>query len=87
MTHDHDPRSKQCREMFARLSEYLDEELPPNLCEQIEDHLGDCPPCEKFLESLRRTVELTRSLPPDRLPDEVRRAASDAWRKLQAGRD
>jgi len=60
-----------CRELFARLSEYLDEELDPEVCAQIERHMGDCPPCQAFLESLRRTVELTRSLPGKELPEEL----------------
>ena len=56
MSHEHDPRSRQCREIFQRLSEYMDGELNPDLCDRLEGHLDDCPPCVAFLESLRRTV-------------------------------
>lgn len=54
----------ECKEIFAALSEYIDGELPPGLCEQIESHIGDCPPCIEFVESLRKTLALTRSMAP-----------------------
>jgi anti-sigma factor (TIGR02949 family) len=47
-----------CKEVFALLSEYLDAELSPESCEEIKQHLGGCPPCIEFLESLKRTVSL-----------------------------
>ena len=31
--------------------------------------MSDCPPCVAFLESLRRTVDLTRGLPAPELPE------------------
>ena len=34
-----------CKEIFARLSEYLDAELPPDACADIEAHIAGCAPC------------------------------------------
>jgi anti-sigma factor RsiW len=59
--------------MFARLSEYLDGELPPNLCQELTRHLEGCTPCEAFSRTLRLTVDLCRQLPPKPLPESVRR--------------
>lgn len=56
MKHD----SLNCREMFERLSEYIDGELDAKLCECFEEHLQDCEPCEAFIATLRKTVELCR---------------------------
>ncbi len=86
MSHDHKHGSGDCRAMFERLSEYLDGELPPDLCMEFEGHLGDCDPCEKFLESLRRTVKLTALAPSPTLSDEVRRDVQAAYRKLRRER-
>ena len=62
-----------CGHVFALLSQYLDRELPPTNCEQIEAHLHDCPECIQFVESLKRSVQLCRQFgtaqpaqPPDR---------------------
>lgn len=61
-----------CGQIFALLSEYLDQELPPATCEQLEHHLADCPECIQFVESLKRSVRLCRqfgSSRPAPLPD------------------
>lgn len=54
-----------CREMFERLSEYIDGELDPKLCECFDGHLQDCEPCLAFIATLRKTVELCRASAAD----------------------
>lgn len=61
-----------CREMFARLSEYLDGELTEELCRAIQAHLDGCGRCQAFAASLRRTVDFCRQLPRRPLPEDVR---------------
>jgi len=56
-----------CKEVFALLSEYLDRELPPADCEQIETHLHGCPECIQFVQSLKRSIQLCRQF-GDSLP-------------------
>ena len=58
MNHHHEHGSGSCKQIFEKLSEYMDGELPSDLCERIDDHMADCPPCQSFMESLRRTVTL-----------------------------
>ena len=65
-TPEHD--STRCREIFALLSEYLDLELPPDACREIDAHIQGCPPCIEFAESLKKTVALCRQYKPNELP-------------------
>jgi anti-sigma factor RsiW len=51
---------RHCKQIFARLSEYLDGELPVKNCRQLERHLKGCRPCIAYLESLKTTVEACR---------------------------
>jgi RNA polymerase sigma-70 factor (ECF subfamily) len=85
MEHD----SEKCKEVFALLSEYLDLELPPEACVQIQAHIADCPPCVEFAESLRKTIELCRRYQPTAMPEPLSGAARDelrkAWEKVRAG--
>lgn len=60
-----------CRELFERLSEYVDGELPEELCSHIRQHLEGCDPCVAFAATLRKTAELCRRLPAQPLPPEV----------------
>ncbi|HWR50376.1 MAG TPA: zf-HC2 domain-containing protein [Bryobacteraceae bacterium] len=57
--HEEKP-SADCKQMFELLSQYLDRELAPQSCEEIEAHLSHCPPCIEFLESLKRSMCLCR---------------------------
>lgn len=76
----------RCRELFDKLSELLDGELDQAICAEIEGHLGDCPPCQRFLESLRRTVLLVQELPVPVLPEKIRRELVESVRRLREDR-
>jgi len=76
--------------MFALLSDYLDLELPPEACQEIENHLAGCSPCVDFAESLRKTVELCRRYRPSELPSPLGTHAREelhaAYQKMLAAR-
>jgi RNA polymerase sigma-70 factor (ECF subfamily) len=69
--------------VFARLSEYIDGELPEGDCAEIEEHIADCPPCIEFLRNLRRSVAASRDvqsdLRPGPIPDEIQARLRAAW--------
>src|SRR5579864_7913313 len=74
-----DHSTEKCKEVFSLLSEYLNLELPPGACQEIEAHLAGCPPCIEFAESLRKTVELCRRYQPTELPEPL---GNDARKQL-----
>jgi anti-sigma factor RsiW len=66
--------NSDCDRIFALLSEYLDQELPPTTSEELELHLSGCPECIEFLQSLRRSMHLCHQLGkslPTQLPDQA----------------
>ncbi|MGE5724376.1 MAG: sigma-70 family RNA polymerase sigma factor [Acidobacteriota bacterium] len=71
-------RPRRCRELFAALSDYLDEKLDDSMCEKMEAHMGDCRPCQAFLATLEQTIAQCQKTPsacPDRRKAEkIRRA-------------
>ena len=81
---------EHCQEVLALLSDYLDFELPPEACHEIEHHLAECSPCEEFAESLRKTVALCRTFEPRTMPgplsSEARAQLEDAWKKMLESR-
>ncbi|MBI5855859.1 MAG: zf-HC2 domain-containing protein [Nitrospirae bacterium] len=59
--HDQHGHTKaQCLNILKNLSAYFDDDLPVSVCGEIRKHLGACPNCEVFVESLRQTVTLCR---------------------------
>jgi len=83
MSHEHG--SGRCRKIFARLSEYLDGELDPQVCDRLEGHLADCPPCRAFLESLRRTVDMVGTQDAPVLDPATRERIVEEYRRLRDG--
>ncbi|HEX2056271.1 MAG TPA: zf-HC2 domain-containing protein [Nitrospiraceae bacterium] len=69
------PHSKQhCLKILQKLSAYLDDELSGQVCAEIRSHLGACPNCEIFLDSLRQTITLCRHHQPHPLSSTARAA-------------
>ncbi|MBR9980023.1 MAG: zf-HC2 domain-containing protein [Desulfatitalea sp.] len=63
----------RCRELFARMSEYLDNELDGSLCREIEGHLNECQACKVCLSTLKRTVALCREAGAAPIPETLSR--------------
>jgi anti-sigma factor RsiW len=81
------PRFVECEALFAALSEYLDAELSSGECEGMRAHLASCPECIRFLDSLRRTVELCRRQPPAAMPPPLSESARrELWEAFQRSR-
>lgn len=80
----------ECKDIFALLSQYLDRELPDEVCSQIDSHIAGCAPCIQFMESLKKTVELCRAFrpgeAPSALPDAAREELLERYRRMLAAR-
>jgi anti-sigma factor RsiW len=61
MTHENH-NHKFCRQLFEKLSEYIDEELDEMTCKEFEMHLRECIKCSVCHETLKRTVDLCRNM-------------------------
>jgi RNA polymerase sigma-70 factor (ECF subfamily) len=55
-------RPAECRELFANLSEYLDEQMEPRTCEEMRGHIEACPACVAFLRDLRGAIDRCHAL-------------------------
>jgi anti-sigma factor RsiW len=63
-----------CRHLLDSLSPYVDGELGPELCAELERHLSGCENCRIVVDSLRKTVylyQVTSDEPPV-VPEDVR---------------
>ena len=83
------PGERACKQLFAELSDYLDEELDASLCEELEKHLGGCKPCQAFLSDLERSIQWCRTA-PNSVPDpadaaKLRRELFAKYEKVMKG--
>ena len=63
----------KCEELLGSLSAYIDGDLGPELCQELEKHLAECDNCRVVLNTTKRTIELVSS-PAEKsgLPEDVR---------------
>ena len=67
-SHDHN-----CSQVLSELNDYVDGELSPELCMELESHLEQCENCQIVLDTLHKTVYLVQHLDdePQKLPGDV----------------
>ena len=63
---------KNCKALLGSLSEYIDGELPADLCKEIEKHLEGCENCRIVLNTTRRTIDLVHISADENVPADVR---------------
>ncbi len=75
--HDHE----KCKQFFAKLSEYIDNELNDMTYKQINDHIKDCDCCKGCITTLKKTVELSSHMDdrpvPEHVSDKLKKMASN----------
>jgi anti-sigma factor RsiW len=62
---------EHCAELLGRLSEYIDRELDPAVCRDIEAHIAECETCRACLQTLKQTIALCRRAEARPVPSEV----------------
>ena len=64
---------KNCEDLLGSLSAYIDGDLDPELCEELEKHLAGCNDCRVVLNTTKRTIDLVHSpIEKPALPEDVR---------------
>lgn len=63
---------EDCKKNFERISEYLDGELGPDACRQIERHLMACPECLDCFDALKKSIALCRKSTREEIPQDMR---------------
>jgi anti-sigma factor (TIGR02949 family) len=59
---------KTCVEVYKHICDNLDRELDSPECREIRRHIGTCPECRAYLDSMKQTVVLYRSIPTPGVP-------------------
>ena len=69
-----------CKDLISNLSDFIDGELDPELCQELKKHLDGCRNCRLVADSLDKTVKLCRDGSTEELPDSLKKTLNQ---KLQ----
>jgi len=77
--------AENCSDYINNLNDYLDGEISPELCKEIEEHIGQCNNCRVMVDTLKQTVSLCREGKrepfPKALEDKLTNLLREKWNK------
>ncbi len=63
-----------CKEIMENLNPYIDGDLDPTLCGDIEAHIKDCQNCQIVVNTLKKTIHICKKIGEETtLPSAARR--------------
>ena len=71
----------KCAELLAVLNEYVDGTVDPAICEEFEQHMAGCNPCQVVVDNIRQTITLCKEGQPYELPVKFRQRLHSALRQ------
>jgi anti-sigma factor RsiW len=51
----------KCDELLAFLNEYVDGTVDPAICQEFEQHMAGCNPCQVVVDNIRKTITLYKA--------------------------
>ena len=79
----------KCEELLAWLNEYVDGTVDPDVCEEFNQHIAGCDPCQVVVDNIRKTITLYKAGRPYELPVKFRSrlhaALRQKWKQTHPG--
>ena len=60
-----------CTEFLAKLTDYFDGQIEPELLAEVKEHLGACHHCEVIVSTTKQTISIYRHQQPYDFPEEL----------------
>jgi anti-sigma factor RsiW len=74
-------RELVCQQAVELVTSYLDGALGRSARRRFEAHLAACPHCTEYLAQIRRTIELTGSVTPGDLTEQMQDEFIEIYRR------
>jgi predicted anti-sigma-YlaC factor YlaD len=74
-----------CHELVELVTEYLEEAMPAPERARLELHLSACRPCRRYLDQMRKTIDVVGSIPEETVTPEAREELLSVFRAWKRG--
>ena len=75
----------KCEDLLKRLSDYVDGDIDPSICEEFEDHFKNCDPCSVVVDNIKKTITLFKGEEiyemPEGFRDKLHKTLKEQWLK------
>ena len=61
-----------CTDFLAKLTDFFDGRIEPELLSEVKEHLGTCHHCEVVVNTTRKTIDIYRHEQPYEFPEALR---------------
>ena len=73
-----------CQQLVELVTSYLEGSMPPSQRLRFEEHISFCAPCIRYLDQMRETIAITRTLREDDLDPDTREVMLHVFRDFTA---
>ena len=70
-----------CKDFLRELSEYLDDATAPDVKQELEAHIQECPSCWVVFDTTQKTIQVYKGMEPQPLPEAVHERLVSALQK------
>ena len=71
---------KNCQKKLENICDQLGDELNSERCQNLKEQLKQCPGCCAYIDTIKKTIEIYRYLPEEKISDELHHSL---WKRLQ----
>jgi len=75
----------KCEQLLKAINDYVDGQIDPAVCKDLEQHLAGCNPCQVVVDNIRKTITLYRGGQPYPMPPELcqrlRQVLREKWQR------
>ncbi len=75
-----------CKQFLEELSDYLDENVDPEVRAGLEKHIAECPNCYVICDTTKKTIKIYKGMDPHPIPEEVESRLLSALEKKMAAK-
>jgi anti-sigma factor RsiW len=77
-----------CTDFLAKLTDYFDGQIDPDLLAEVKEHLGTCHHCEVVVNTTRKTIDIYRGQQTYEFPEDLStRLRSAIMQRCQASKE
>ena len=60
-----------CKDLLAELNTYLDDTVDPNLRQELQRHVNECPNCWVVVDTTQKTLKVFKGMEPQAIPPSI----------------